>query len=171
MYVALAAWQGYRRQWGAVIESARTALDLNPAATAAHSQIGFSLMSEGNLEGALDEFGLEPDPGFRLQGLAIIYHALGRAADSDAALHELTESYDSRAALIARVYAYRGEAGQAFYWLNRAAQSHDPLLQVYIHSPWFDNIRSDPRWLPFLESLGLSPAQLAKIEFNFKLPD
>jgi hypothetical protein len=35
----------------------------------------------------------------------------------------------------------------------------------------FTNIHDDPRWLPFLESIGKSPAQLAAIEFKVTLPE
>ena len=30
----------------------------------------------------------------------------------------------------------------------------------------FDNIHSDPRWLPFLRKIGRAPEQLAKIQFK-----
>jgi hypothetical protein len=35
----------------------------------------------------------------------------------------------------------------------------------------FSNLYEDPRWLPFLERIGRSPAQLAAIEFEVKLPE
>ena len=34
----------------------------------------------------------------------------------------------------------------------------------------FENIHSDPRWLPFLRKLGRAPEQLAKIQFKVTLP-
>jgi hypothetical protein len=34
----------------------------------------------------------------------------------------------------------------------------------------FANIHDDPRWLPFLKSIGKSPEQLAAIEFEVRLP-
>ena len=34
----------------------------------------------------------------------------------------------------------------------------------------FDNIHSDPRWLPFLRKIGRAPEQLAKIQFKVTLP-
>ena len=34
----------------------------------------------------------------------------------------------------------------------------------------FGNIHDDPRWLPFLESIGKAPEQLEAIEFNVTLP-
>jgi hypothetical protein len=32
------------------------------------------------------------------------------------------------------------------------------------------NIRTDPRWLPFLRDLGVFPEQLAAIKFDVKVP-
>ena len=32
-------------------------------------------------------------------------------------------------------------------------------------------LKKDPRWLPFLERIGTSPAQLDAIEFKVSLPD
>jgi hypothetical protein len=44
------------------------------------------------------------------------------------------------------------------------------LLQI-VNQPEFANIHDDPRWLSFLESIGMSPAQLAAIEFKVTLPE
>ena len=35
----------------------------------------------------------------------------------------------------------------------------------------FANIEYDPRWLPFLENLGMAPDQLAAIEFEVEIPE
>lgn len=170
-YILLALWYLYSRRWDEAIRAAQTAFDLNPATTYVHAAKGFSLIAQGELDRALAEMNREIEPGFRLEGLAIACHAIGRTEESDRALFELINEYDSRPALIARVYAYRGEADQAFDWLDRAVVNKDSLLLNYIHSPFFDKIRDDPGWLPFLESIGMSPKQLAKIEFEFSLPE
>jgi hypothetical protein len=34
----------------------------------------------------------------------------------------------------------------------------------------FTGLHKDPRWQPFMEKLGTSPAQLAAIRFNVTLP-
>ena len=56
-------------------------------------------------------------------------------------------------------------------WLDKAVQYKDPLLKITAPTILFANLHDDPRWLPFLESIGSSPAQLAAIEFNVTLPD
>ena len=62
--------------------------------------------------------------------------------------------------------AWRGEADRAFEWLDKAVQYNDPGLSEIPVAILFTNIHDDPHWLPFLESIGKSPVQLAAIEFN-----
>ena len=50
-------------------------------------------------------------------------------------------------------------------------QYNDPGLAQIANMPTFANIHTDPRWLPFLESIGKSPEQLAAIEFDVTLPE
>ena len=59
----------------------------------------------------------------------------------------------------------------AVEWLDKAVIYNDPGLADIATEPLFANIHRDPRWLPFLESIGRSPEQLAAIEFEVKLPD
>jgi adenylate cyclase len=69
------------------------------------------------------------------------------------------------------VLADRGEIGRAFEWLDKAVEYNDPGLQDFPIENLFANIHDDPRWLPFLESIGKSPEQMAMIEFNVKAPE
>ncbi len=99
------------------------------------------------------------------------YHALGRKADSDAALTALIAKYEKDAPFnIAFVYAFRSENDNAFAWLDKTVEYGDPGLGAIVTENLFDNVRADPRWLPFLRKLGKAPEQLAKIEFRVSLP-
>ncbi len=130
-----------------------------------------AFLLKGEPEAALAAFAEETDEEGRLIGRALAYHALGQAAESDAALGELIEKYEQGAAFnIAYVLAYRGEADRAFEWLDKAVQYNDSGLAFIAVQNLFVNIHDDPRWLPFLESIGKSPAQLAAIEFEVRLP-
>ena len=95
---------------------------------------------------------------------------MGQAAESDAALAELIERHEDWAYQIARVLAFRGEADRAFEWLDRAVQYNTMGLWNIAVDILFANIHGDPRWFPFLESIGMSPEQLAAIEFEVALP-
>ena len=99
--------------------------------------------------------------------LAKAYYALGRKAESDAALAELTRRYTKDAAFnIAYTHAYRGEADLAFEWLDKAVLYRDPGLSDIATFPSFAKLHKDPRWLPLLRRLGRSPEQLAAIKFD-----
>ncbi len=152
------------------IASYRTALSLSPGIGQAHSLIGYTLLLKGEPEAGLAE--IEKDPSvWRLIGLPMAYHALGQTDKSDAALAELIEKWEQDAAYnIAYILAYRGETDRAFEWLDKAVLYNDPGLSDIATTPEFDNIHGDPRWLPFLESIGMSAEQLAAIEFEVSIP-
>ncbi len=93
-------------------------------------------------------------------------------AESDAALAKLIDNYDQQLAVgVAGVFAFRGEVNRAFDWLDKAMQYRDSLLYITVTTTLFGNLHDDPRWVPFLESIGKSPAQLAAVEFKVAVPD
>jgi serine/threonine protein kinase len=149
------------------IASARTALSLGLGG--AHALLEGALLLKGDAAGALAEIEKDTGDDDRMIGLAMAYHALGRKADSDNALAALIAKYEKEAYNIAFVYAFRGEADQAFAWLDKALEHHDGLPQI-VREKLFDKIHSDPRWLPFLRRIGKAPDQLAKIKFKVTLP-
>ena len=70
------------------------------------------------------------------------------------------------------IVALRGEPDRAFEWLDRAVEYGDPgLSEIQADADLFANLADDPRWPPFLERIGRSPAQLAAIEFEVGIPD
>ena len=126
---------------------------------------------KGQAEAALEEIPNEPQIGYRLFGQALAYYAVGQTADSDAALNEIIERFEQVAAYnVAYIYAFRGENDLAFEWLDKAIQYRDPGLSHVMINPLFANVHDDPRWLPLLESIGKSPAQLEAVEFIVKVP-
>src|SRR5213082_1831092 len=155
----------------AAISSFRTVLSMSPSNGGAHCQLGIALLLKGDAKGALTEIEQETSEIYKMIGLPMAYHALGRKADSDAALAALIAKYEKDApSNIAGVYAYCGEADKAFVWLDKAIEYGDPGLAEIVTDNLFDKIRADPRWLPFLRKIGKAPAQLAKIEFKVTLP-
>jgi hypothetical protein len=103
-------------------------------------------------------------------GLPMAYYALGRKADSDAALAAFIAKADKDGSYsIASVYAFRGEADQAFAWLDKALEHHEAFSGIVTEN-LFDKIHPGPRWLPFLRRIGKAPDQLAKIKFKVTLP-
>ena len=153
------------------MQSIRTALSLSPGAGHTHYLLGAALLFKGDASAALAEMQQEANESWRLYGLPMAYHALGRNAESDQALAQLITKYEKDSAYnIGYVYAFRGEADKAFQWLDKAVEYQDPGLSEIPYEKLFDNIRKDPRWLPFLRKIGKAPEQLAKIDFKVTLP-
>jgi len=133
--------------------------------------IGEVLLVKGDAEAALEEISKEPSEPVRLNGLAMAYHALGRKAESDAALTDLIKKYEKTMSWgKACAYAFRGEADPAFEWLERAVQYRDPTVGSTAAYPLLTSLHSDARWLPFLRKNGMAPEQLAAIQFDVTLP-
>ncbi len=154
------------------IASFRTTLTLSPGFIGAQYLIGTTLLLKDEPESALAAMKNEADESWRLIGLVMAHHALGEMVASDAVLAELIEKYEQEAPYnIAYVMAFRGEPDRAFEWLNKAVAYNDPGLTEIAVQPLIANIQFDPRWLPFLESIGKSPEQLSAIEFRVTLPE
>jgi TolB-like protein/Flp pilus assembly protein TadD len=154
------------------IASFRTAMTLSPGQLGVGQMMGIALLMKGEPEAALATIEREPGGGWRQIGLSMVYHALGRVNESDAALEWAISTVEEVASYnIAFVLAFRGEADRAFEWLEKAVHYNDPGLSQITSAPMFANIHSDPRWLPFLKKIGKSPKQLASIKFELRLPD
>ena len=127
---------------------------------------------KGDAQAALTETQKESEEFWRLAGLTMVYHTLGRKADSDAALAETVTKYASDSAFnIAYILAWRNERDRAFEWLDKAVTQEDPGLSEIAYNPLFANLHDDPRWLPFLRKIGKAPEQLAAIKFDVKVPN
>jgi len=155
----------------AAISSFRTVLSLSPSNGGAHCQLGVALLLKGDAKGALAEIEQETSEIYKMIGLPMAYHALGRKDESDTALAALIAKHEKDApSNVASVYACRGDADKAFEWLNKAVEYGDGGLGEIVTDNLFDKIHADPRWLPFLRKIGKAPEQLAKIEFKVTLP-
>jgi len=133
------------------------ALELSPGMATIHLNLGWVRLLRGQPDEALVEMEKEPGSGYRLCGLATIYHALGRADEAKACLDELIDSHrESWCIQIAMVYGYMGEVDKAFEWIDRSIVSRDagvPLLRV---SPFMTSLHDDPRWPALLRKIGLA---------------
>jgi len=132
------------------------ALELNPQAPRVHFSLGKVFIAEGKLQQALVEIEKEPGEWGKLTGQALIYHALGREPDSNAALAGLIAKYKTDSAYqIAQAYAFRGESDKAFEWLERAYKQRDPGLTQIKNDPLLKILRHDRRFIELLKKMRL----------------
>src|SRR5262245_40943950 len=134
----------------------RKALELDPGGASWHHGIGRALLLQGKTDAALLEMQQETEELWRLSGSPLVFHALGRRGESDAALAALKGKYGDVAAFqIAQVHAYRGEADLAFEWLERAYAQRDAGLVDIKGDRFLRGLAGDPRYKAFLRKLRL----------------
>jgi tetratricopeptide (TPR) repeat protein len=135
--------------------AARRALQISPTLTFAQYTLGLVLLARSRPDAALIEMRKETDEAPRLRGSAMAYFALGRKADSDAAIAQSLKSYTNFPSAIAAVYAFRGESDEAFKWLDRAYAEKDPRLFRVKFATEYDSLHDDPRYRAFLKKMNL----------------
>ncbi|MGH9801858.1 MAG: hypothetical protein ACRD82_15965, partial [Blastocatellia bacterium] len=80
-----------------------------------------------------------------------------RARQALAELHEIAQREYIRPIHLAAVHAESGDANQAFACLERSFEEREPAL-VYLNVyPFFDKLRSDPRFDELLRRVGIEP--------------
>jgi tetratricopeptide (TPR) repeat protein len=146
----------YAERWDESEAALRKALDLNPQYPNLHRHLGLIYLSQSKPQAALAEMQKETEPSWRLDGLALAYHAVGRNKEADEVLAEvIREQQNDSAFQIAEIYAYRGEKDKAFEWLERAYKQRDGGLYSMKGDPLLRNIEKDPRYRGFLQKMKL----------------
>ena len=129
-------------------------LALNPESIVVHQELGEVLVVQGHPQEALAEMEREPEAIWRMYGLALAYHALGRKKEADAALAELVNRFHADAPFqIAEVYAFRGESDRVFKWLERAYAQRDSGLMEVNGDPLLKDFRRDLPYAAFLKKM------------------
>ncbi len=167
----LAAAKHWAGRFDESIALLRTVLSLSPGFSGAQLILGEALLGKGDAQAALVEFEQETYEVFQMIGLPMAYHDLGRTAEFDAALSDLIAKVGPMSPYdVATVFAYCGDTDRAFEWLDKSVAANDGGTILILVDNLLANLRSDPRWLPLLGKIGKAPEQLAKIEFEVKLP-
>lgn len=134
---------------------------LSPASPWGHAGIAIALVAAGRGDEAALEAAHETNEWSRLYALSLARWAQKNRAGADQALAQfIAGNGDVAAYQIACVYAYRGEAGKVFEWLERAYRQRDPGLGWGKEDYFLQGLHADPRWAAFLRKLGVADDQL-----------
>jgi tetratricopeptide (TPR) repeat protein len=141
----------FARHYDRGIEQCRKALELDPNFAPAHAHLYRAYLAKEMYEEAIAEIqrAVDLSGGWPKHDLAYAYAMAGKRDDARKILHELIE--DSKRGVvelsgIARIYAALGETDQAFGWLEKAYEDHEHWLVALKVDPFFDSLRSDPRF-------------------------
>jgi TolB-like protein/Flp pilus assembly protein TadD len=136
--------------------SVRRILDIRPTYSYGHSSLGYLLLERGDLDGALNEVQRETVRGEKQLGMALVLYALGRKAESDAALAGyIKENAGTYASSIADIYALRGQSDEAMRWLERAFTQKDAGLTLIKADTALVPLNGDPRFKALLRKMNL----------------
>lgn len=151
------AWVEMRRGHLAEAEAAmRRVPEIRPNYSWAHYYLGLVLLARGERDAALMEIQQERTDEAKRQGLAMVYYALDRKADSDSTIASmLQEDAEVNAFGIAEAYASRAEPGKAMQWLERAYAQKDSAMYFVKGDPPLKTLERDPRFRAFLKKMNL----------------
>ncbi|MEY2669179.1 MAG: hypothetical protein RJA59_1817 [Pseudomonadota bacterium] len=134
------------------------ALEIDPENDYVRQALGVRHLLGKDPVAALAQFGRCGAGMWRVRGTALAEHDLGHAREADAALGELTARYAVPSPFqIAEVHAWRGEADQAFLWLEKAFAARDGGLMLLQWDPLLAPIRGDPRMAQLLRRMNVNP--------------
>ncbi len=152
----------FARQYDKVIALSEKILEVDPQFAPSRFALGLAFVQKRMYERAVDEMEqavqISQREPFYLGFLGRVYGAVGRKEDAFKIINELTGLSKQRhispfwAGLI---YAALGEEDEAFLCLERARQDHAPWMAYLKAPPWFDSLRSDPRYYSLLQRMNI----------------
>jgi serine/threonine-protein kinase len=155
--LAALLWQD--GQFRAARDAYERSTEISPGNLAATEWLAIVDLLEGRAAEALVTLQKTPDEANRLMGAALAQHELGHRRKSQQALDALVAKAEGPegdiAYRVATIFAWRGELGKAFDWLDRAYARHDLRLRFLKIDPLLRNLRGDPRYLGMLTKMNL----------------
>jgi pentatricopeptide repeat protein len=151
------------RHYDEAIHELRSLLDLRPDDAGTLTDLGFVLTANEQSADAipvLEKAAALSDHSPAAMGVLI--RAYARAGRRDDALRLLAELHARRkagyvpSAAFVNAYLGLGENDQAFVWLEEAYKEQSNILQFLKVHPFFDPIRSDPRFADLVHRVGLN---------------
>lgn len=148
------------RQYNQAIEQGNQLVALNPSSVPGHEVLGTVYLFQQKYARAEHEFqdaaALSVDNAHVTALLGSTYARWGKtslAAQQLAELQRLGRSGYVPSYWFATYYASAGADQDAADWLERAYQEHDPHMVDLKVSPWFDSLRSEPRFTELIKKM------------------
>jgi len=151
----------FSRRYDEAIQALRHTLEMEPTYPKPHYFISMALFWKGDTYAAWEEIQREPLQWMKWTGSAVILHRLGRIEDAEANLAKLSEEEDQEFATIQRadIYAQWGDTESALRNLDLAVEYGDPGLSQLLVDPFLDPIRTNPRFVELMKTLGFEPSR------------
>jgi serine/threonine-protein kinase len=153
------------RQYDRALETMERVLEMDPGFAAAWANLGRALLYVGRDREAVDAYVkawrmvgwdendiqsiVDAFDESGVEGFCRKRAEMGEALVKDRYVTPL-DSYHG----VAEGYAFIGDTDRAMYWLRQYYDDHGSRLVTLNVNPFFDNLRSDPRFIELLEKIG-----------------
>jgi tetratricopeptide (TPR) repeat protein len=137
---------------------ARKMVALYPNKPEAHWMLAWHLPWIGRFKEAMAEYQRSIELGFPDEPLDRAYHfAMSGERDKAIGLLEdfLKQGKEINNFVLAVLYSILDDKDAAFQWLDRQYEERSNFMPVIKYAPYFENIRSDPRYEVLLRKIGL----------------
>jgi Tfp pilus assembly protein PilF len=151
------------RRYDRAIEEAQKLIALEPNFSQAHAFLAFAYTYKGMRQEALaaaHRLQQMDSSWLKIFTLGVAYAAAGEREEALKAIAELQEmAKRAQVSLVglAIIHAYLGEKDRAFALLKEACAKRDEQLLLLKVDPFFDGLRTDPRFAELARCMGLSP--------------
>ena len=156
----------YSERYAEAIAQFRKALDLDANAVSAHRGLGVALSHNARHDDAIGAFtravALSENSPVAMGHLGAGYARAGRKADAQKVLTDLQALADRQyvpSTAVAMVHAALGDRTAALDRLDRAFDEHDFSLAQVTITPWFKELRSEPRFQALVAKIGIPTAR------------
>jgi tetratricopeptide (TPR) repeat protein len=149
----------WTREYLLAIKDARRALEQDPQFPAADWFVAIAYAQTGRYAEALAQLAHYTAQDSDVLGLR--GYVLALSGQPESARRTLAEIVDQAArgyvcpSAVALIHASLGDKDAAFAWLERAYEERDYLLRFLKVAPYWDSLRSDPRFARLLQRLRL----------------
>jgi eukaryotic-like serine/threonine-protein kinase len=151
----------YARQYAPSVRAFQQSLEVNPKFWPLHLFLGETYHEMGKYAEALAELRQAQGPTQEASAaIGRVCAKSGQAAEVQKVLADLllrAKSGYLPATYIASVYASLGDKDKAFKWLEKAYAARDSQLEFLGVEPFYDPLRSDPRFADLLRRIHLAP--------------
>lgn len=144
------------RRYSEAVPFLKQAITMNPKISNTYAFVGFAWLMQNKLNEARLAFLAERRADWRLTGLAIVDHKLGKKEAALDSIHQLVTQYGEIVSYqLAEIKAQSGEIGEAMRTLEKAFAINDPGITFMLSDPMLDPLRSQPAFSILLRKLGL----------------
>jgi len=147
----------YAGNYPAAIDAYEDVLELNDTIARIDGRLSRVALMQGDIDAA-EAFAHKEEIEWEREYLLIL--ALGRRGKSDewrAATEAYQEKYGvSNSYQFATLYGDAGYVDEAFEWLEKSRDVHDPGTVGARVDPFLNSLHDDPRWQPFVKSIGVA---------------